>query len=711
MHPDDRAAVDAAYTGSLHEDRDTYEIEHRVVRQDTDEIRIVHKKCEHFRDATGRIIRSVGMVHDITERQRAEEALRREQNLLDSVMQTTDVMLVLLDRQFNFVWVNPAYAETCRLKPEEMIGKNHFALYPHAENEVIFRKVRDTGEGVFYKDKPFVFPDQPERGVTYWDWSLTPVKDTGGRVTGLVFSLRETTAFKRAEEALRESEAQLRAIVHAVPDVLLVLDEEGRYLEILSAQPQLLYTDPTALKGRLASEVLPAEIAQVGLNAIRQTLLTRRPQSFAYELSIGRADQRYFEVRTAPLDGLFMDRPAVVLLVRDVTEQRLTEESLRQAQKMEAVGQLTGGVAHDFNNLLAIILGNLEFLAEALEQPELVDLVQRALSATERGAALIQRLLAFARRQSLQAKPVVLNQLVIGMTELLRRTFGEIVELKTLLAEDLAQTVIDPGQFETALLNLAVNARDAMPHGGRLTIETANCWLDEDYVRTQRYQVPSGPYVMLAVSDTGSGMTSEVMEHAFEPFFTTKEVGQGSGLGLSMVYGLVKQSGGHLQLYSEVGRGTTVRIYLPAQQADTGSASAPDIQTGESPLPFGQGQTILVVEDEVPVRQMIVQMLQNLGYRTVEAETAARALKVMEATPEIALLFTDVVLPGGQSGVELAREAQQRRPDLKVLFTSGYTEAHLTRVSRHLKRSELLSKPYRKAQLADKLHALLDNQG
>ncbi|HYQ91581.1 MAG TPA: ATP-binding protein, partial [Candidatus Competibacteraceae bacterium] len=496
-----------------------------------------------------------------------------------------------------------------------------------------------------------------------------------------------------------------RTIINAVPDVLLVLDEEGRYLEILTAQPHLLSTDRTALKGRLVSDVLPAEIAQAYLTAIRQTLLTRRYQRFEYALALEHAGPRYFEARTAPLEVPLTDKPAVVLLARDVTSQRLTEASLRQAQKMEAVGQLTGGMAHDFNNLLAVILGNLELLAEDLTDSALADLVHRAQGATERGAELIRRLLAFARKQPLQIKAMDLNRLVAGMWELLQRTLGETIQIETRLAADLVQIVIDPSQLETALLNLAVNARDAMPTGGRLTIETANCMLAEDDPRTQSYQMNPGLYVLLAVSDTGCGMPPAVVEHAVEPFFTTKEAGQGSGLGLSMVYGLVKQSGGHLQLYSEVGQGTTLRIYLPAVPLAPGPPRATSHPAAS--LPTGQGQLILVVEDEASVRRLAVHLLQSLGYQTVEAETAASALAVLAANPGVAVLFTDVVLPGGRSGLELAQEACQQRPGLKVLFTSGYTEAHLTQFTYPLAGSKLLSKPYRKAQLADQLHVLL----
>jgi PAS domain S-box-containing protein len=516
---------------------------------------------------------------------------------------------------------------------------------------------------------------------------------------------REIAEHKQTEQALRESEARLRAIANAIPDVLLVLDEDGRYAEILTSQPQLLYRDPASLKGKLMSEVLPLHLTERFLPVIRQTLLTKQSQVVEYELRIAKVGQRFYEARTAPIETSSVTKPAIVVVARDITQRKLTEEKLRQAQKMEAIGQLTGGVAHDFNNLLAVVLGNLELLDEELDEREdLRDLVRRALEAADRGAMLTQRLLAFSRRQPLQPKSTDLNQLVLNMTDLLRRTLGETIQIKTVLANDLLPTLIDPTQFETALLNLALNARDAMPKGGTLTIETANRWLDEDYARTQLYYLRTGQYVMLAVSDTGIGMPREVLEHAFEPFFTTKEIGKGSGLGLSMVYGLVRQSGGYINIYSEIGKGTTVRIYLPWAQASM--VAVAEAQEAEANLPRGNAETILVVEDDAHVRQLAVSMLSSLGYHTLEAENASMALKILDEQPRVTLLFTDIVLPGGIDGVELAREARHRYPGLKVLFTSGYTES--AQIDNDLGDGiELLAKPYRKNNLASKLGTIL----
>jgi PAS domain S-box-containing protein len=642
------------------------------------------------------------VLSDITARRRAEETLRLQGAALEAAANA----IIITDRAGRIEWANAAFSVLAGYPPDEVLGRNPRDLvrsgahdrdfYADLWQTILAGRVWE-GEIVNRRKDRSQYPEA---------MTITPVRNPDGTIGHFVAVKQDITARRRAEQTLRESEARLRAIVQAVPDVLLVLDEEGRYVEVLTARPELLYTKPEALRGRRLGERLPAAVAEQVLEAVRQTLRTRQIQSLEYELPIPKVGPRTFEVRLAPLDATLPGGPMVVLLAHDVTPRRLTEESLRQAQKMEAVGQLTGGMAHDFNNLLAIILGNLELLAEQLQDPALGNLVHEALAAVERGASLTHRLLAFARRQPLRSKRTDLNQLVAGLSDLLRRSLGETIALRTHLAEDLLPTVIDPGQFEAALLNLVVNARDAMPLGGQLSVETANYWLHEDAAHTRLYEVEPGQYVMLAVGDTGSGMAPDVRRHAFEPFFTTKVVGRGSGLGLSMVYGLVKQSGGFIHLDSAVGQGTTFRLYLPAAGADAGAAAETPAEPGRPRS--GQPYTILVVEDEGAVRRMAVRMLASLGYQTVEAETAATALAVLEAAPQVAALFTDVVLPGPLSGVDLARHAVQRRPDLKVLFTSGYAEAHESRFGDRPAGSDLLDKPYRKAQLAEKLHALLD---
>jgi len=516
-------------------------------------------------------------------------------------------------------------------------------------------------------------------------------------------SLRaEIRVRERIDAALRASEAHLRAISDAVPDLLFLLDANGRYIEAFTGHQHLFNAGAAALKGKLLSAVHPPPVASALLEQVQLALTTGKIQIFEYQLDVS-TGRRWFEARIAPVEAAASE-PAVVVVARDVTERRLAEDQLRQAQKMEAIGHLTGGVAHDFNNILAIILGNLELLEEQLNQRAQQDLLRRALDAADRGALLTQRLLAFSRQQPLQARPTDLNRLVAGMIDLLRRTLGETIQIQTVLAGDLGQTLVDPGQFENALLNLALNARDAMPQGGRLTLRTANRQLDADYAAANEGVKP-GDYVMLSVNDSGIGMTPEVLECAFEPFFTTKEVGKGSGLGLSMVYGLINQSGGHVKIESQVGQGTTVRLYLPRTQ--TAVAEAREQREPAEPVQQGKAEMILVVEDDASVRQLAVRMLNNLGYSTVEARSAKDALQALERQPQIVLLFTDVVLPGDMNGAQLARTAQRLWPDLKVLYTSGYAEDALAHHGRLDEGVELLAKPYRKADLARRLRAVL----
>jgi signal transduction histidine kinase len=396
-----------------------------------------------------------------------------------------------------------------------------------------------------------------------------------------------------------------------------------------------------------------------------------------------------------------------------IDQREKAEEALRQAQKMEAIGQLTGGVAHDFNNLLQVILGNLERLrrrhrpgdGSIQAERDFQRMTDAAIQGAQRATQLTQRMLAFSRRQPLAPKAVDINRLVAGMSEMLSRTLGETIELESVLAGGLWRALADENQLENALLNLAVNARDAMPNGGKLTIEAANVALDDAYAATEEDLRP-GQYVMIAVSDSGSGMAPDILSKVFEPFFTTKDIGQGTGLGLSMVFGFVKQSGGHVKIYSEIGEGTTVKIYLPRHLATEDTSET----TADAPRVLGgsDNETILVVEDETDVRRLAVETLVELGYRVLEAEDGHIALRLLEREPGVRLLFTDVGLPGGLNGRQLADQARQRRPDLKVLFTTGYARNAIVHHGRLDPGVELISKPFQIASLAVKVRALLD---
>ncbi|MEZ5832029.1 MAG: response regulator [Dongiaceae bacterium] len=399
-----------------------------------------------------------------------------------------------------------------------------------------------------------------------------------------------------------------------------------------------------------------------------------------------------------------------MVLERCDTERalRVSEERLRQAQKMEVIGQLAGGVAHDFNNILTIIYGNLELLDESLsDDGDLQQIVQTTLKAAERGASLTHQLLAYSRQQPLDPRVVDAGKLVADLTKLLRRTLGETIEVETRVSSNLWKTLIDPHQLENALLNLAVNARDAMPDGGKLMIEAENAILDSAYAE-QHEEVQPGRYAMLAVTDTGTGMSKEVVERALEPFFTTKPAGQGTGLGLSMVYGFVKQSKGHIKIYSEPGQGTTIKLYLPVAAGDEEDTRlAPDLD--DLPLAM-EGEVVMVVEDDPMVLRLAVQLLARLGYQTIEAHDGPEACAILDQGGRVDLLFTDVVLPKGMNGAALASAAQQRRPELRVLYMSGYSANAIVHHGVLDKGVHLLNKPFRKVDLARKVREALDKE-
>ena len=405
----------------------------------------------------------------------------------------------------------------------------------------------------------------------------------------------------------------------------------------------------------------------------------------------------------AALEEEIEHRRKAEAMVRRFQEIEANEAQVRQAQKMEAIGQLTGGVAHDFNNILTVITGTIEILGDAVkDRPNLVQITNMISAAAARGADLTRHLLAFSRRQPLQPRNTDVNALVVDAARLLRPTLGEQIEIESMLAHDSSPALIDPSQLSTAILNLALNARDAMPDGGKLTLETRNVVLDESYP-SMTSEIRPGNYVMVAVSDTGNGIPGSLLDKVFEPFFTTKEVGKGSGLGLSMVYGFVKQSNGHINIYSEEGHGTTVKLYLPA------AAGVPEALAAEAGAFAGEHgeETILIVEDDALVREYVMTQIGRFGYHTMTAGNAAEALAIIDGPEHVDLLFTDVIMPGRLNGRQLATEAQKRRPNLKVLYTSGYTENAIVHHGRLDAGVLLLPKPYVSSDLARMIRTAL----
>jgi PAS domain S-box-containing protein len=545
------------------------------------------------------------------------------------------------------------------------------------------------------------------------DMAIAPIFDARGVVSHYVSVQRDVTERAAAERALADAQAQLRLseersrlVAETTADLVWDWDVSSGSVWRSSGSPGLFEGAGAAPSGyqdwreRLHPEDVDRTVA--GLQAVVADPAARDWEAL---YRFRRNDGSWAQIRdrgSVIRDGAGR-AVRVVGSMLDITEQRELEDQLQRAQRLDAVGQLTGGVAHDFNNLLTVILGNADLLADALAgERRLLSLVTMTRSAAERGAELTRRLLAFARRQALDPAATDIDALLGGMIELLHRTLGEHVEIDFRPGDGTWQAMVDAPQLESALLNLCLNARDAMPAGGRLVIRTGNLTLDGSE-HLHKGAVAPGDYVTISVADSGVGMPAEIVQHAFEPFFTTKETGKGSGLGLSMVYGFIKQSAGHVQLESTPGVGTTVTLYLPRAPAasDATAASRPGAAV------VGGNERLLVVEDDAIVRAFVADQLHGLGYEVVTAATGPEALGMLERGADFDLLFTDMVMPGGMNGRELADAARALRPDLPVLFTSGYTEDGVVRGGRRDGGVALLPKPYRRADLAASIRDVL----
>jgi signal transduction histidine kinase/CheY-like chemotaxis protein len=488
-------------------------------------------------------------------------------------------------------------------------------------------------------------------------------------------------------------QAEIRFLVEKNADGIIVIDENGTVLFANPAAEQIFGRQAELLIGR------PIGIPFVAGDTT--------------EIAIHKPDGNQIDAEIRTVETTWDHQSARLASLRDISARKATEEHLRHTAKMEAVGLLTAGIAHDFNNLLTVVLGNLESAQRryVIDNPALLRALENATRGARQAAKLTEKLLAFARRKPLEPRVLDVNLLVSGMSDLLQRTLGEPIVVSTRLVKDPWSIEIDPTELEAAILNLAVNARDAMPGGGELVIETSNVELDTDYVKANA-DVAAGPYVLISITDSGMGMTTDVLQQVFEPFFTTKAGGRGTGLGLSQVYGFVKQSGGQVELYSEPGVGTSAKLYLPkASDADAPTWTPIAEIENATDLPRGKpGETILVVEDEDDVRSHAVACLRELGYRVFEAIDAASALEILRREPDICLLFTDLGLPGGMDGRVLAEHAQAIRASLRVLITTAYAASTLVHEGRLDAEIELLSKPFSYAGLATRIRELLDRQ-
>jgi PAS domain S-box-containing protein len=661
---------------------------------------------------------------------------RDRERLRQMFEQGPSFMAMLSGSTHRFEFANAAYRQL--VGQRELIGRTVAEALPDA----VAQGYLDLLDGVFRSGQAFSsrgarYAAEPISGgpihERFVDFIFHPITDADGAVSAIFVEGSDVTERTRAEAALRESEAHLKDVnatlerrieqrtaqllarealirifyehsseCHAV----LVEAEEGRfrYEEINPATLRLYGRSREEVIGRTTEEVLGEEPAYELNEHLKTCLKLESP--YQYERVQGSG---IVEAVATPVPQDSGGPRRLVVSARDVTERRRLEQQLRQSQKMEAVGQLTGGLAHDFNNLLAGIMGSLDVLKVRLAQGRIDDLgryVAAAHGAAKRSAALTHRLLAFARRQTLDAKPTDVNRLISDLEELLRRTVGPEITVAFVGAVGLWRTLVDANQLESALLNLCINARDAMPDGGKLTIETANRWLDQRAARER--DLAPGQYLSLCVSDTGTGMAPEVVARAFDPFFTTKPLGQGTGLGLSMVYGFASQSGGQVRIYSELGQGSTVCIYLPRYH---GKEEGGDIADVSANTPRAEeGETVLIVDDEPTLRMLMSETLQELGYATIEAAEGVSALKLLQSSRRIDALVTDVGLPGGINGRQLADAGRALRAHLKVLFVTGYAENAVVGHGHLDPGFHILTKPFPMETFGSRVRDILENK-
>jgi PAS domain S-box-containing protein len=625
---------------------------------------------------------------------------RERESLFSAVVESSNDAIITKSLDGTITGWNRAAERLFGFTATEAVGNRIDIIVPpdkHAEVRENLRRV-GKGEAIKHYETLRLHKDGSEVDVSL---GISPIRSATGEIVGASKTARDITESKSTQKALSQQIEERRRIFETSQDLILVTDTAGNFVQVSPSSMAILGYQPVEMIGHSAVEFIHPD----DLDSTREEMRSARRGQHMRNFET-RYVHRNGQAVTLTWMGVWSEPVRRHFFVgRDLTEKRAAEAQFRQAQKMEAIGQLTGGIAHDFNNILTVITGTIGILAEAVaDRPQLVAIAKLIDEAAERGADLTRHLLAFARKQPLQPREVDVNALILEAAKLLQPTLGEHIEIHPLLARDAWTAMVDPSQLTTAILNLALNARDAMPAGGKLVFETSNVFLDEGYANTHS-EVTAGNYVMIAVSDTGAGIPAGNLEKVFDPFFTTKDVGKGTGLGLSMVFGFVKQSNGHIKIYSEEGHGTAVKIYLPRA---TGLDQTAAEVLASSRIEGGH-EVVLVVEDDALVRRYVITQIQSLGYTTLEASNAAEALEVIGGAATIDLLFTDVIMPGAMNGRQLVDEALKRRPSLKTLYTSGYTENAIVHHGRLDSGVLLLAKPYRQSDLARMIRMALDS--
>ena len=748
IHPEDRGRIDASIHALIDGKGSAWAEQYRFLRRDGSYAYVLDRG-QVIRDAQGRAVRMIGAMFDTTRLRSAEHALRESEERFRTILETVESAFAIVEVKFDsedrpvdyrFLEANPAFERQAGVN---LRGKWVTEFAPDLEQFWF-----DTYGHVARTGEPATFENYAEAFKRWFDVRAVRVGDPRDRQIAIIFS--DVTDRHNAEALLRASESLARQNVERVQLALAAGAIIGTWhwnlpndhFTIDEAFARAFGIDPTLGHDGLCLEEVIASVHpddRAGLTtAINEAI--GRGGAYAHQYRVRRADGRYYWIEANGRvdhaeDGTPLSLPGVLIDVEhrrsveaerdrataalrslnETLEQRVAErtlelmqaeEKLRQSQKMEAVGQLTGGLAHDFNNLLAGISGALELTAARIAQGrwgETDKYITTAQGAAKRAAALTHRLLAFSRRQTLDPRPTDVNALVEGMGELIQRTVGPSIALETLGAPGLWPTLVDPSQLENALLNLCINARDAMPDGGLIRIECANHWMDRE--AASALDLPEGHYLALSVSDTGMGMTADVIAKAFDPFFTTKPIGQGTGLGLSMIYGFAKQSGGQVRIQSEVGVGTRLCLYLPRYH---GEACVESTEPGGTPAaPAQAGKTILIVDDEATVRMLLMDVLGDLGYRLIEAGDSVAGLNVLRTEVHIDLLITDVGLPGGMNGRQMADAGRELRPGLKTLFITGYAENAAIDGSRLGPGMQVLTKPFAMDTLAARVQELM----